>query len=99
MKTTLKNGKQGTLTIDSKAQVATVATEGVTKLVAFVRDSKKVVVKNKTQVFLSHTQLSHANLLAIVNHAVGLELQIARCCGLKSYGLQHRVVLNVRKLA
>lgn len=46
MKTTLKNGKQGTLTIDSKAQVATVATEGVTKLVAFVRDSKKVVVKN-----------------------------------------------------
>lgn len=46
MKTTLKNGKQGTLTIDSKAQVATVVTEGVNKLVAFVRDSKKVVVKN-----------------------------------------------------
>ena len=46
MKTTLKNGKQGTLTIDSKAQVATVVTEGVTKLVAFVRDSKKDVVKN-----------------------------------------------------
>ena len=46
MKTTLKNGKQGTLTIDSKAQVATVVTDGVNKLVAFVRDSKKVVVKN-----------------------------------------------------
>lgn len=46
MKTTLKNGKQATLTIDTKTQTATVTTEGVNKLVAFVRDAKKLVVKN-----------------------------------------------------
>lgn len=46
MKTILKNGKQATLTIDTKAQTATVTTEGVNKLVAFVRDAKKLVVKN-----------------------------------------------------
>ena len=46
MKTILKNGKQATLTIDTKTQTATVTTEGVNKLVAFVRDSKKLVVKN-----------------------------------------------------
>ncbi len=57
MKTTLKNGKQGTLTIDSKAQVATVVTEGVTKLVAFVRDSKNVVVKN--DMLLNQADLSY----------------------------------------
>ena len=46
MKTTLKNGKQATLTIDTKAQASTVTTEGVNKLVAFVRDAKKLVIKN-----------------------------------------------------
>lgn len=46
MKTTLKNGKQATLTIDTKTQTATVTTEGVNKLVAFVRDAKKLVIKN-----------------------------------------------------
>ena len=46
MKTTLKDGKQATLTIDTKAQAATVTTEGVNKLVAFVRDAKKLVIKN-----------------------------------------------------
>ena len=46
MTTTLKNGKQATLTIDTKAQAATVTTEGVNKLVAFVRDAKKLVIKN-----------------------------------------------------
>lgn len=46
MNVTTKANKQGTLTIDAKAQTATVVVEGVTKLVAFVRDSKKVVVKN-----------------------------------------------------
>ena len=46
MKTILKNGKQATLTIDTKAQAATVTTEGVNKLVAFVRDAKKLVIKN-----------------------------------------------------
>ena len=46
MKTTLKNGKQATLKIDTKAKTATVTTEGVNKLVAFVRDAKKLVIKN-----------------------------------------------------
>ena len=46
MTTTLKNGKQATLTIDTKAQTATVTTEGVNKLVAFVRNAKKLVIKN-----------------------------------------------------
>ena len=46
MKTTLKNGKQATLTIDTKTQAATVTTEGVSKRVAFVRDAKKLVIKN-----------------------------------------------------
>ena len=46
MTTTLNNGKQATLTIDTKAQTATVTTEGVNKLVAFVRDAKKLVIKN-----------------------------------------------------
>lgn len=46
MKTILKNGKQATLTIDTKAQTATVTTEGVNKLVAFVRDAKELVIKN-----------------------------------------------------
>lgn len=41
-----KQGKQGTLTIDAKAQTAILTVDGVNKLVAFVRDSKKVVVKN-----------------------------------------------------
>lgn len=45
MKTILKNGKQATLTIDTKAQTATVTTEGVNKLVAFSRDNK-IIIKN-----------------------------------------------------
>lgn len=45
MKTTLKNGKQATLTIDTKTQTATVTTEGVNKLVAFSRDNK-IIIKN-----------------------------------------------------
>jgi hypothetical protein len=46
MNVTTKTNKPGTLTIDSKAQTAILTVEGVNKLVAFVRDSKKVVVKN-----------------------------------------------------
>lgn len=45
MKTILKNGKQATLTIDTKTQTATVTTEGVNKLVAFSRDNK-IIIKN-----------------------------------------------------
>ena len=46
MNVTTKANKQGTLTIDAKAQAAILTVDGVNKLVAFVRDSKKVVVKN-----------------------------------------------------
>lgn len=46
MNVTTKTNKPGTLTIDSKTQTAILTVEGVNKLVAFVRDSKKVVVKN-----------------------------------------------------
>ena len=46
MNVTTKANKQGTLTIDAKAQTAILTVDGVNKLVAFVRDSKKEVVKN-----------------------------------------------------
>ena len=46
MNITTKQGKQGTLTIDAKAQTAILTVDGVNKLVAFVRYFKKVVVKN-----------------------------------------------------
>ena len=48
MTVTTKNGKQGTVVIDSRNATATasVEVEGRTYLVAFVRDAKKVVIKN-----------------------------------------------------
>ena len=46
MTVTTKNGKQGTVVIDSRNASASVEVEGRTYLVAFVRDAKKVVIKN-----------------------------------------------------
>lgn len=46
MTVTTKNGKQGTVVIDSRNATASVEVEGCTYLVAFVRDAKKVVIKN-----------------------------------------------------
>lgn len=46
MTVTTKNGKQGTVVIDSRNATASVEVEGRTYLVAFVRDAKKVVIKN-----------------------------------------------------
>lgn len=46
MTVTTKNGKQGTVVIDSRNASASVEVEGHTYLVAFVRDAKKVVIKN-----------------------------------------------------
>lgn len=48
MKVTTKNGKQGVVEISKEKQSATVTVDGVTRIVAFVRDSKKVVIKNDT---------------------------------------------------
>lgn len=45
MDVTLKNGTQGTLIIDTKAQNAVVTVNGVNKLVLFVRNNK-IVTKN-----------------------------------------------------
>ena len=46
MTVTTKNGKQGTVVIDSRNASASVEVEGRTYLVAFVRDAKRVVIKN-----------------------------------------------------
>ena len=46
MNVTTKQGKQAMVTVDKGAQTAHVTVEGVKYLVAFIRDAKKVVVKN-----------------------------------------------------
>ena len=46
MNVTTKQGKQAMVTVDKGAQTAHVKVEGVKYLVAFIRDAKKVVVKN-----------------------------------------------------
>lgn len=46
MKVITKQGKQGEVKIDSKEHTAVIVFDGVEQLIAFVRDQKKVVVKN-----------------------------------------------------
>lgn len=46
MKVVTKNGEQGVVEIRKETQSATVTVNGVTRTVAFVRDNKKVIVKN-----------------------------------------------------
>ena len=46
MKVVTKQGKQGEVKIDSKKHTAVIVFDGVEQLIAFVRDQKKVVVKN-----------------------------------------------------
>lgn len=46
MKVITKNGKQGEVKIDSKKHSAVIVFDGAEQLIAFVRDQKKVVVKN-----------------------------------------------------
>lgn len=50
MNVTLKNGKQGTLTVDTKAQKTTLTVDGITYLIAFVRDNKTII---KSDLFLN----------------------------------------------
>ena len=46
MTVTTKNGKQGVVEISKENQSAVVVVNGVRHVVAFVRDSKKIVIKN-----------------------------------------------------
>ena len=57
MNVTLKNGKQGKVVISKADANARVEVEGKSFLVAFVRDGKKVVVKN--DLLLTDSDLNH----------------------------------------
>lgn len=57
MNVTLKNGKQGKVVISKADANARVEVEGKSFLVAFVRDAKKVVVKN--DLLLTDGDLNH----------------------------------------
>ena len=46
MNVTTKNGKQGVVEISKESQSAVVVVNGVRHVVAFVRDQKKIVIKN-----------------------------------------------------
>lgn len=46
MNVTTKNGKQGVVEVSKENQSAVVVVDGVRHVVAFVRDQKKIVVKN-----------------------------------------------------
>ena len=46
MNVTTKNGKQGVVEISKESQSEVVVVNGVRHVVAFVRDQKKIVVKN-----------------------------------------------------
>ena len=57
MNVTLRNGKQGKVVISKADANARVEVEGKSFLVAFVRDAKKVVVKN--DLLLTDGDLNH----------------------------------------
>ena len=57
MNVTLKNGKQGKVVISKADANARVEVEGRSYLVAFVRDNKKVIVKN--DLLLTDSDLNH----------------------------------------
>ena len=57
MNVTLKNGKQGKVVVSKADANARVEVEGRSYLVAFVRDAKKVVVKN--DLLLTDSDLNH----------------------------------------
>lgn len=46
MNVTTKNGKQGTVEIVKETHSAVITVDGVKHTVAFVRDQKKIVIKN-----------------------------------------------------
>ena len=57
MNVTLRNGKQGKVVISKADANARVEVEGRSYLVAFVRDAKKIVVKN--DLLLTNSDLNH----------------------------------------
>ena len=57
MNVTLKNGKQGKVVISKADANAQVEVEGKSFLVAFVRDAKKIVIKN--DLLLTDSDLNH----------------------------------------
>lgn len=57
MNVTLKNGKQGKVVISKADANARVEVEGKSFLVAFVRDAKKIVIKN--DLLLTDSDLNH----------------------------------------
>ena len=57
MNVTLKNGKQGKVVISKADANARVEVEGKSFLVAFVRDAKKVIIKN--DLLLTDGDLNH----------------------------------------
>ena len=57
MNVTLKNGKQGKVVISKADANARVEVEGKSFLVAFVRDNKKVIVKN--DLLLTNSDLNY----------------------------------------
>ena len=57
MNVTLKNGQQGKVVISKADANARIEVEGRSYLVAFVRDAKKVVVKN--DLLLTDSDLNH----------------------------------------
>lgn len=57
MNVTLRNGKQGKVVISKADANARVEVEGRSYLVAFVRDNKKVIVKN--DLLLTNSDLNH----------------------------------------
>ena len=56
MNVTLKNGKQGVITIDNGTQTARVVVDGVSYLICYMRDNK---VKVKNDNILGETDLAH----------------------------------------
>lgn len=56
MNVTLKNGKQGVITIDKGTQTARVVVDGVSYLICYMRDNK---VKVKNDNILGETDLAH----------------------------------------
>ena len=56
MNVTLKNGKQGVVTIDKGTQTARVVVDGVSYLICYMRDNK---VKVKNDNILGETDLVH----------------------------------------
>jgi hypothetical protein len=63
MKVVTKSGKQGVVEIVKSTQSAVVVVDGVKHTVAFVRDAKKVVIKND--------MLLHDGDLAVVKQELG----------------------------